>query len=202
MWRAFSFAHSESLFSQNVNNGGIIRAAKAPKFKTLDEYNDAIKAQDEMIDVMHQHRWDNASMHTEAEAADAKKLHDTAKEYKNNLEIAKADAMGFGGHAYAKGTGGVSDYDKGMSHAYGNIGDGIQLEQQRKAQAEKNVIIWQQRNPNSTSEDGRGNYKRSYMRLLFFIRFVLLLRSLFFFLFTIISISNVSNGTASIKSSA
>jgi len=108
------------------------------KLGSIEEYNTAIKKQDTLIDTMHKYQWDNASTHTKAEAKAAKQLQDNAKKYKENLEVGRADIMGFGAggywsqngktygqknpadaHAYARGTGGVSDYDTGMKHALG-----------------------------------------------------------------------------------
>jgi len=94
--------------------------------------------QDDLLDTMHKFQWDNASTHTKAEARAAKQMRDKVVEYKKNLEVGKADIMGFGAggywsqngktygqknpadaYAYAQGTGGVSDYDKGMAYALG-----------------------------------------------------------------------------------
>jgi len=154
---------------------------------------------------MHKFAWDNASTQTKAEAKAAKQLQDNAKKYKENLEVGRADITGFGAggywdqnsktygeknpadaHKYARGAGGVGDYDKGMAHALGgrgktttpsaalgaketqinqkldeivngqNLSESKQAKMQedlQKLNAEKNVIVWQQQNPQATEED-------------------------------------------------
>jgi len=231
---------TENSFSPKLNNSGIIKPSK-PQFNSIGEIQDAQKAQKKLIGDLEKKQWDDLVAGTDDLAMINTQNVANAQQGLKDLKLELTAAYGLGdngywannkksygqkpavkaetnnAHIYAKGTGGVSDYDTGMKHALGvgkpnpadahkyakgtggvsdyNIGmqhalggskktgspsgalgaketqinqkldeivNGQDLsetkqeklqEDLQKLNAEKNVITWQQQNPNATSED-------------------------------------------------
>jgi hypothetical protein len=128
---------AENSFYTEQENNGIMKPSK-PKFDSIDQIKDAQDAQRKLIRDMEKKQWNELSTGTDEIQIINKQNVADAKRGLANLDNELTDAYGLGSngylnknsksygqknpadaHKYAQGTGGVSDYDKGLQHAMG-----------------------------------------------------------------------------------
>ena len=101
-----------------------------PKYSSIQQIKDAKDAQMKKLEDLREKQWKDLSTGTDEIQVINTQNVQMAKQGLVDLDYELTDAYGLGKDGYLNKN--SKTYGQGMQHAYGNIGDGLKAEQERK----------------------------------------------------------------------